>query len=92
MTSSLELLMEEYLHCQRKQKEYQMKLDKIKERIKSKLENEENRRMTLLDYSLELKTIRKENVDRKQMPKEIWNQYCKSTSYDLLLIRKKKSN
>jgi len=84
--------MEEYIHCQRKLKDYQMKLDKLKQRLKSKLEKEKGRTLTVLDYYLELKTIRKENIDRKQIPKDIWNQYSKSSTYDILLVRKKKTD
>lgn len=86
----MEELIQKHIHCRNKINEYTKLLDQNKEQIKKRLKDEPSGTTYEKNgYQVQLKTMQKSSITKKNVPSDIWEQYSVITPYEVLYVKKK---
>jgi hypothetical protein len=81
----MDALIEKYLFYQDKNKEYHDKMLRYRQKIISLLRSTPSS----LVYDVRLDPRTRSGILKKDVPDEIWQKYSTTTSYDVLLVKKR---
>lgn len=82
-------LLENYQQIKEKLEYYSSKLEKIKKKIKNEVEKMPSKQFETQDFSISVKSINRQTISKKSVPKDIWNKYSLTSTYSQLNIKDK---
>ena len=82
-------LLENYQQIKEKLEYYSSKLEKIKKKIKSEVEKMPSKQFETKDFSISVKSINRQTISKKSVPKDSWNKYSLTSTYSQLNIKDK---
>ena len=80
-----------YLEYKEKCSEVEKKLEKYKNDIKKYLKSNKLDKESLPIATISLQKASKSSISKKNTPDDVWKKYSKSTSYEILNVRKNKN-
>jgi len=84
----MENLIDQYIEIQKKYKEYEKKLEHIKTKLKMIMKKDNKKKMEINGYVMDLNLRYRTDINRKELPEEIYEKYSVKTPYEILTIKK----
>jgi hypothetical protein len=69
--------------------EYDKKMEKYKNKVISYMKENELETLITEDFIVKSSKCSRESISKQDLPKDIWNQYCKSSSYHTYKLTEK---
>lgn len=91
MTKSIDEMIEKYMEYREKSNEIEKKMNSYRNQIKSYLKSNKQTVYKSSVANVSLQTATKSTMTKSGTPVDVWNQYSKTTNYEILNVRPAKS-